>query len=550
MTSAFLARCGLLVLASALAACTPGVPLRESAGPVPAVGSPGACSGLANHRAERLRITQAEWLGDGAAHAPASPGAARGEPLPAHCLVRGQLDERVGSDGERYHAAFELRLPAAGNGRLLHQGNEGLGGEVPMAVGRNSGARGWADNGLRRGFATVSGNSGHSAPGPGFGLDAQARIDHAWRAHWRTASTARALFERFYGQRPQRSYFLGCGSGGRQGMMFTQRFPDLYDGVLAVSPSMRESQGAAIGAAWMVQRLLEVAPPGTDGRPVLSQALSDVQLARLAREVVERCDAADGLEDGLVSDTALCRIRPQRLLCPGAGEGCLSGAQAVALARAMAGAVNPEGGRLYFPWPWDPGLAAPGWRAWYLGSSPGGVPDALHATQTAGTIGFVFVTPPDPTLTAADFDFGRDPLRMESAHRVHGAADDVVLKGFQQRGGKLMLVHGMADPVNSAYESADYQARVNAAHGDRAAARFVRTFLVPGMNHCQGGPTTDDFDGLSALVDWVENERAPERIVARGSTAMPGIERPLCPWPRIARYRGGDPAKADSFECR
>lgn len=550
MTSARRARFGLLVLAATLGACSPGVPLREPAGTAPAAGSPSACAALATFRTERLRIVQAEWLADGAAHSPALPGAARGEPLPAHCLVRAELDERVGRDGERYHVGLEMRLPAAANGRLLHQGSDAPGGTVPMAVGRNTGARGWADNGLRRGYATVAGNAGHSAPGPTFGLEAQARIDHAWRAPWRAATTARALFERFYGQRPQRSYFVGCGGGGRQGMLFTQRFPDLYDGVLAVSPSMRESQGAAIGAAWMVQRLLEVAPPGVDGRPVLAQALSDAQLQRLAREVVERCDAADGLEDGLVSDTALCRIRPQRLLCPGAGEGCLTGAQAVALARAMAGAVNPEGGRMYFPWPWDPGLAAPGWRAWNLGSSTTGVPDALHATQTSGAIGFVYVTPPDPTLTAADFDFGRDPLRMESAHRVHGTADDVVLKGFQQRGGKLMLVHGMADPVNSAYESADYQARANAAHGDRAAARLVRTFLVPGMNHCRGGPATDDFDGLSALVDWVENERAPERIVARGSTAMPGIERPLCPWPRIARYRGGDPAKADSFECR
>jgi Tannase and feruloyl esterase len=509
------------------------------------------CAALARFTADRLRITTAQWVPAGQVRA-RDPQADRdvGEPLPAHCLVRGRLDERIGVDREPYHTGFELRLPAAGNGRLLYQGGYGNDGVLDMAVGRNTGALGWADNGLLRGFAAVSTDAGHQSPAPTFGLDPQAREAHAWRAHWRTATTARSLFERWYGQAPQRSYFIGCAGGGRQGMMFTQRFPELFDGVVAQAPAMRVSQGATIAAAWTVQRFLQVAPSGPDGRPVLAAALGDAQLQRVAREIVDRCDAADGLADGIVADTALCRINPQRLLCPGGGEGCLTPDQAQALSAVMAGPVNRDGGRLYVAWPWDPGIAHPGWRAWTLGTATAGESDARHVSLTSGALGFGFVTPPDPTLTLQNFDFERDPLRLQGFHRVHGTADDVLLRPFQRRGGKLMLVHGMADPVFSALESVDYQQRVMAAHGDAAAMRFVRTFLVPGMNHCAGGPATDAFDGLAAIVDWVERGQAPERLRARGTSVLPGIERPLCPYPKIARYKGGNTRSDDSFECR
>ena len=514
-------------------------------------GAPERCGAMAQARGEHLRITTAEWIAAGTRRAvDAQTGREVGDPLPAHCLLRGRLDERIGADGEPYHTGFELRLPARGNGRLLYQGGDGNDGVLTMAVGRNTGAEGWAENGLQRGFAAVSTDAGHPSPAPTFGLDPQAREEHAWRAHWRTATTARALFEQWYGQAPRHSYFIGCGGGGRQGMMFTQRFPELFDGVIAQAPAMRASQGASVAAAWTVQKLLQAAPVGADGRRQLSQALGQAQLDRVAAEILDRCDGADGLADGIVADTALCRIDPRRLVCPGAGAGCLSAAQAEALAAAMAGPVNADGGRLYFGWPWDPGIAAPGWRAWTLGGLGEGAPDARHLTLTSLALGFLYATPPDPTLTLMTLDFERDPLRLAAFHRVFGSADDVLLKPFLQRGGKLMLVHGMADPVFSALETVDYQQRVSAAHGEVAASRFVRTFLVPGMNHCAGGPATDAFDGLSAIVEWVEQARPPERLPARGSTGLPGISRPLCVYPKISRYKGGDKSSADSFECR
>jgi len=221
-----------------------------------------------------------------------------------------------------------------------------------------------------------------------------------------------------------------------------------------------------------------------------------------------------------------------------------------ALAAVMAGPRNSRGA-LYFGWPWDAGIADAGWRNWTLGTAQQGAPNARHITLMAGALGHEFATPPDPRLSTTNFDFERDPARLAAFHAVYDTADDVVLTGFRQRGGKLMFFHGTADPIFSAHELVDYQQRLNATHGAAASAQFARSFLVPGMGHCAGGPATDRFDGLDALVRWVEQGQAPERVLASGSGAVPAsISRPLCPWPKQARYDGGDTASAASFSCR
>ena len=511
-----------------------------------------ACPALLQANLPGVRITEATLVAAGAQRAKEPTNREIGEPLPEHCLLRGRIDERIGADGQPYYTGFELRLPSAFSGRFFYQGGGGNDGVLLNAVGRNTGASGWADNGLQRGFAVVSTDAGHQSPAPTFGLDPQARIEHAYRAHERTALTAKALLARYYGREADRSYFVGCSGGGRQGMMFTQRFPGFFDGVISVAPAMRVSEGATIAAAWTVQKFQAVAPRGADGQPVLAQALTEAQLKHVARAVLERCDANDGLADGLVNDSASCRIDPAALQCPagaGAGEACLSPAQAATLREVMAGPRNSRGA-LYFSWPWDPGIADAGWRAWTLGTATQGPSNARHITLMAGALGHEFVTPPDPSLTTLNFDFERDPARMQAFHRVYDTADDVQLAGYRQRGGKLLFFHGLADPIFSAQELVDYQQRLNSTHGAAATAQFARSFLVPGMGHCSGGPDTDAFDGLGALVRWVEQGQAPERVVAQGSSAMPGISRPLCPYPKQAFYRGGDTARAESFECR
>ncbi|MFO1218639.1 MAG: tannase/feruloyl esterase family alpha/beta hydrolase [Burkholderiaceae bacterium] len=537
-----------------LAACTaqgpapsPG-PVRASTQAQPA----SACPALAQQASlPGVRVTASVLVAAGA-EKPKLPNGqdASDVALPEHCKVAGRIDERTGADGKPYHTGFELRLPTVWNGRFFYQGGGGNDGIINPAIGRNTGGTGFRDNALTRGFAVVSTDAGHQSPTPEFGLDPQARVEHAYRAHERTALTAKALVAAYYGRGPERSYFLGCSGGGRQGMMFTQRFPDLFDGVIASAPAMRVSEGATIAAAWTVQKFLAVAPNGADGQPVLANALGDANLKRVARGVLDACDAVDGLADGMVQDMAACKPDPAAWQCPAGGDGCLSAPQVSALRDMMAGPRNRAGQALYFGWPWDPGLAAPDWRNWTLGTAQQGAPNARHITLMAGALGHEFVTPPDPALSTLNFDFDRDPPRMQAFHRVYDTADDVQLAGFRARAGKLMFFHGSADPIFSALEVVDYQQRLNSAHGAARAAEFARTFIVPGMTHCAGGPATDGYDGLAAIVAWVEQGRAPERIIAQGTQMLPGVSRPLCPWPQVARYAGGEPKSEASFVCR
>jgi feruloyl esterase len=333
-------------------------------------------------------------------------------------------------------------------------------------------------------------------------------------------------------------------------MMFSQRFPSYFDGIIAVAPAMRVAEGASIAAAWTTQRFLDAAPKDADGKPVLAQAMSEGDLKLVAGKILESCDARDGLKDGLVQDPASCQIDPASLRCTGARtDSCLKAEQVDALRAVMAGPKDSSGKALYFPWPWDPGIVGSDWRRWTLGTSATATADSRHQTLISGALGYEFATPADPSLNVVNFNFDRDPARLKAFAAVYNTGEDVDLAGFRRRQGKLLMIHGLADPIFSASESMDYMRRLQARHG-AAAGDFARLFVVPGMNHCDGGPSTDAFDGLGAIERWVEKGEAPDRILAHGTKALPGVNRPLCSWPKVARYRSGDERAAASFECR
>lgn len=477
------------------------------------------------------------------------PNVTTGPLLVGHCRVSGRMNERTGIDGKRYHTGFELRLPVQWNGRLLYQGGGGNDGVVRPAVGPQA-APGYA---LNRGFAVVTTDAGHQGPTADFGFDPQARVDNAYAAHDRVAVLAKDLVRRYYSKPADRSYFIGCSGGGRQGMMFAQRFPEHFDGVIAMAPAMRVSKGATIAAAWDTQLLQSIAPPGADGKPVLSRALSDSDLGLLRKGILDACDAQDGLVDGLVSNPAACRFDVRTLQCNGPkSEACLSAPQVSALQKMFAGPRNSAGQALYFGWPWDAGIGHPAndWRLWRLGNSQTAQANSRHVFLMQDALQGYFVTPPDRSLSIYRFDFDRDPARMDAHSWMFDTADDVQLSGFRKRQGKLLFAHGMADAIFSADEMVDYYRRLQAEHG-AATGDFARLFLIPGMGHCQGGAATDSWDGLGALVDWVEKGISPQRIVARGTSVFPHRSRPLCAWPQYAHYNGsGDPEDAASFSCR
>ncbi len=477
------------------------------------------------------------------------PGATAGPTLAAHCRVSGRMNERVGQDGKPYFIGFEMRLPLNWNGRFLYQGGGGNDGIIRPAIGPQASPT----FALNKGFAVVTTDAGHQGPTADFGFDPMARLDNAYNAHDRVAVTAKDIIRNFYTKGPDKSYFIGCSGGGRQAMMFTQRFPTYFDGVIAMAPAMRVSSGATVAAAWDSQALNAIAPAGVDGQPVLSQALSNGDLRVLGDGILEACDALDGIKDGLVSNPAACKFDPSVLQCKGGKEdSCLSAPQVAAVKRVFEGARDSSGKPLYFSWPYDAGVGHPSndWRAWKLGTSTTAKANSRHVFLMQDALQGYFITPPDRSMDIMTFNFDKDPARMEAHSWIFDTAKDAKLAAFQARGGKLLIAHGMADPIFSPHESLDYYQRLLAANGP-SAANFARLFQIPGMAHCQGGAATDSWDGLQAMVDWVEKGEPPKQILARGTAVFPGRSRPLCPHPQYAHYKGtGSIEEATSFECR
>lgn len=541
----------LMLTAAATAWTLGGIP----AGPAQAATA--ACGSLQGLTLPGLTVTLTEEVAAGTPHpTPGQPA------LPAHCRMQGKLDERTGVDGKPYAIGFELRLPADWNGRFLFQGGGGNDGRIQPAVGRAN------TNALGEGFAIASTDAGHTAepvPIVGdqlFGLDPQARIDYGYRAVQRVAEVAKRIIRRYYGDPAHHAYFDGCSNGGRQGMVASQRFPDLFDGIIAGAPGFN-LPSAAVAQAWDTQALAAIAPR-SGGRPVFSQALSDADLQLVAQGVLAACDARDGLEDGIVADTAGCRFDPSVLQCrSSATEGCLSAAKVGAIEKIFNGARNSQGRLLYATWPYDPGIAAPGWRVWKLGSSTTAMPDARNVVLGGPSLAYIFTTPPtrttDPYRYLLNFDFDRDAPKIRATSGIFRqsaeefmTAKSANLTRFRQSDGKLILYHGVSDPVFSADDTIRYHDRVRDRFGAETGD-FVRLFLVPGMTHCGGGPATSQLNFLPAIVAWVEQDRAPQRVMATApeGTPWPGRTRPLCPYPRYPRYDGtGSIEQAVNFVCR
>ncbi len=476
-------------------------------------------------------------------------------PLPAHCVVDGKTNERVGVDGNTYAIGYRLTLPDNWNGRFLFMGGGGNDGSIGPAVGTNVGPLNDLRPALTQGYAVVNTDGGHTGgSGADFATDPLARIDHAYNAFDKTAVNAKALISARYGRNPDHSYFIGCSGGGRQGMMFTQRFPSYFDGVIAHAPAMRVSSGATVAAMWTNQQFTAIAPV-EGGSPILSKAYSASDLALVSTAILQQCDALDGATDGMVQNYKGCNFNPAVLQCAGAkNDSCLSAAQVTGLQRIFDGPRNSANVKLYAGQVADPGIDQFGWRIWTLGTSTTATPNSLYNALMADALRWEFFTPSDPTFVALNFNIDTDPLRMAAFSSVYDTYADAQLTAYQARGGKLMFLHGLADPIFTAHDTTDYFERLAANHGGLTGVQsFARYFPVPGENHCSGGRATDQFDALTPMVNWVENGVAPDRITAgaaANSPFFPNRTRPLCPYPKFARYNGtGNLEDAASFTC-
>jgi pimeloyl-ACP methyl ester carboxylesterase len=509
---------------------------------------------------------------------PAGTVTAAGPPVGEHCLVSGAMNQRTGVNGN-YAIGFEMRLPAMWNGRFFYQANGGSDGAILPAVGTPIGG-GALTNALQMGFAVISSDAGHTAaqnaPGPtNFGLDPKARLEYGYQAVGALTPMARSLVQSAYGKAPDRMYIGGCSNGGRHAMVAAARYPEQYDGYLVGSPGFNLPR-SGVQEMWDTQQLATVATgTTTTGLPDVSTAFTTAERALMSSRIVQKCDALDGATDGMVLDVKACQsafnVNVDVPTCLGARDGtCLTSAQKTALSRIYGGARNSAGAPLYATFPWDRGIFNGDWAHWKY---------VLNTSLGATAVPYIFVTPPVQVTSAEllnfvlNFNMDVDAPKIfatsgaftESSMSFMTPPNPTNLAVLRNRGAKMIVTHGTADPVFSSDDTASWYDGLRAATG-ADTSKFVRYFQVPGMGHCFGGAATDQFDALMALVQWVENGTAPGSLTAtvRGTgnpggvnsdvpaSWLPSRSRPLCPYPSVARLKAGatDLESASSFTCQ
>jgi len=510
------------------------------------------------------------------------PGRGATPALPAHCEIRGKMNERTGANGQHYAINFHMRLPGAWNGKFFFEGGGGSNGNIGDALGNVQGQQ--PTNALALGYAVVSQDSGHDNAtnndpklngSQTFGWDEQARLDFGYNSYDQVTQAAKAIIKSYYGKPPERSYYVGCSEGGREAMMMSQRFPDYFDGILACSPGFKLPK-AAIAEAWDTQAFADAAKlagqKDPNGLPLANRSFSDTDMLLVAAAVAAGCDTLDGLEDRIVSNYSACKpsiVLPllATLTCKGEKtDKCLTPAQIAAIEKVMAGTKNSKGEPLYSDWAWDIGIGAPGWRVWKLGQFAAPANTSINAMLGSQALAAIFTTPPVALASAGaapvsyllNFSFDKDAPKIfaEDGTFAKAAWDFMMasstdLDAFQKHGGRLIITHGVSDPVFSVNDTISWYNDVDKKYKGKAAD-FVRLFPIPGMNHCAGGPATDRFDAFGALVAWVEKKTPPERIVATAGpdSSWPNRTRPLCRYPAYARYDGKSNIEdADSFVC-
>lgn len=440
----------------------------------------------------------------------------------AHVEIKGLIGE---------HIRFELLLPDAWNERFAMGGGGGFVGSI-QNMARFS---------VNLGYATVGTDTGHQSQLSGAPVatwaynDIEAKVNFGYLAVHRTAEVAKALIHAYYHKDPAHSYFLGCSRGGGQALMEAQRFPKDFDGIVSGAPAFNWTGLAAMNVA--IAKALYPDPAHLDTNVITKEALQ-----KLAAGIIEQCDAQDGLKDGIIQDPASAHFDLSKV------EG-LTDEQRKALTAIFEGARNIKGAEY-------PGFAPvaecdPGqWIAWIVGPVPDfakdHAPDLLFAFSTQ-IFKYLIFNDPDWDYSKYDFSTFQRDSRLAASYLNATNAD---LSALKQRNGKLIIWHGWADTALPAQATIDYYREVKAR--DASAADYCRLFLVPGCLHCGGGPGASDVDWLSVIVDWVEHNKAPEKLVAsKKENGKVVITRPIYPYPNVAVYKGsGDPNSADSFEVK
>jgi Tannase and feruloyl esterase len=492
----------------------------------PATGVAASCESLSRLKLANTTITLARMVEAGGFRFPANaiiPPRMREQRfgnVPAFCRVTATAKPSADSD-----IKVEVWLPASGwNGKFLGVGNGGWAGSINY---------GGLAQGVAGGFATASTDTGHS----GLGSDAkfafghpEKLIDLGYRSVHEMTAVGKSVTAAYYRHSSRLAYWSGCSTGGKQGLTEAQRYPRDYNGIDEGDPASYWTH-LMFGCIWPAEHTLKN-PAGYIPRS---------KYLLIHNAALKACDALDGVTDGIISDPTRCHFDPQIIECKGPdAPTCLTAAQVESARAIYGGPRNPLTGEQVFPG-LQPGSEL-AWGAEAGGPEPMGIPDSYFK--------YVLFKNPNWDFRTLNFDSDVKLADKEDGPILNATNPD--LAAFKAHGGKLIMYHGWSDPLITPLESVDYYKNVVAAMGGLSATQsFARLFMVPGMMHCQGGPGPDVWDKIGVLEEWVEHDKAPDKIIASHVTrGRVDMTRPLCPYPEVAKWKGsGSTHDAANFVC-
>ena len=505
-----------------------------------------ACTKLTAMKISNAKVTTAESVAAGAFNGPPAPFTGMDiswlyKSLPAFCRVVAEAMPTSDSD-----IKMEIWMPVSGwNGKLQGIGNGGFAGQIDdMQIGMA----------VKAGYAATAADTGHTGGESAWAKGHPEKVaDFGYRGIHEMTRAAKAVVQAFYAKAAKRSYFAGCSDGGREALMEAQRYPEDYDGILAGAPANYWTRLVTMAAA--------------DTQALTADPASFIpqeKIGVIASAVNAACDEKDGVKDGVLNDPRECKFDPATIECK-AGQDeakCLTAPQVTALKKIYDG-LRDSKGTLLFPGYLPGAEGGPnGWGLWITGRTPG---TSLMAFFARGYFSDFVYEKPDWTVRTFNVDAGLKMADEKTANSLNAVNPD--LSAFQKRGGKLILYHGWDDPAIPALNTVNYYDSVVGKMGQKNADSFVRLYMVPGMQHCGGGPGASSFGEVGFLIyddpahsvqasleQWVEKGAAPGTIIASKYEGFDRkhavMTRPLCLYPEVAKYKGsGDTKDAANFVC-